>query len=246
MLIVGQDENQIDSLLACTILSTVGRGAGSSEAAPRLTMLHDGRDPESTQKFAALKSQLNLTSMNIRGTTECDELIQVIYTEVVAREESAELAAGPEHIFIVRNIGQFRSIRKEEDDFGLGGFGEAKAATSASMFSDLVKRGSLVGVHVIVWADSFSNAMRWLSNSLLREFENRIVFRMNQTDSASLIDTPVAANLGQGRAIIYRDQTGTVDKFRPFAWPSETWLQSIASAPHSAGNDFDIDSMMIE
>jgi S-DNA-T family DNA segregation ATPase FtsK/SpoIIIE len=246
LLIVGQDENQIDSLLACTILSTAGRPASDISASPRLTLMHDERDPESKQRFATLKSELNITSMDIKCGADCDSTIEAIYAEVVSREENADLAGGPEHVLIVRNIGQFRSIRKEEDDFGLGGFGEAKAATSASMFSDVVKRGSLVGVHVIVWSDSFSNAMRWLSNALLREFENRIVFRMNQTDSASLIDTPVAANLGQGRAIVYRDQTGTVDKFRPFAWPSETWLQSIASSEQTAGNDFDIDSMKIE
>lgn len=69
--------------------------------------------------------------------------------------------------------------------------------------------------------------MRWLSNSLLREFDNRVAFRLNQTDSASLIDTPVAASLSQGRAILYRDQTGTADRFRPFDWPTQAWLQSV-------------------
>ncbi len=127
----------------------------------------------------------------------------------------------------IRDIGQFRSLRKEDDDFSLGGFGTPKAATPASQFSDLVRRGATVGIHVIVWADTFSNAMRWLSNSLLREFENRIAFRMNQTDSSSLVDTPMAATLVPGRAILYRDQTGTAEKFRPFAQPTSVWLENV-------------------
>ena len=116
------------------------------------------------------------------------------------------------------------------------------------MFSDILKRGPLVGVHVVVWSDTFSNAVRWLSASLLREFESRIAFRMNQTDSASLVDSPIASSLGPGRALVYRDQTGSTEKFRPFAWPSDTWLRETQTAADTgeSSNDFDIDSLTIE
>lgn len=249
LLIVGQDENQVDSLFACTILSTCCRPQGKDEQAlrPTVTMLHDARDVDSQQRFADLQKTLQLESLVLKGPADCDALVEELLNTVVARENDATLASGPEHVLIVRNIGQFRGLRKDEDDFGLGGFGEAKAQTVSSMFSDVLKRGPLVGIHVVVWSDTFSNAIRWLSNSLLREFEIRIAFRMNQTDSASLVDTPVAASLGQGRAIIYRDQTGTTEKFRPFAWPSEQWLQTLVAAPDTAiDSPFDIDSLNIE
>ena len=116
------------------------------------------------------------------------------------------------------------------------------------MLGDLIRKGPLVGIHVIIWSDTFSNAMRWLSNSLLREFDNRIAFRLNQTDSASLIDTPVAASLGQGRAILYRDQTGAADRFRPFDWPTQNWLESVAGtndAPEGKP-DVDINGLKLE
>lgn len=29
--------------------------------------------------------------------------------------------------------------------------------------------------------------------------------------------------LGQGRAILYRDRTGTATPFRPFCWPTGRW-----------------------
>ena len=70
---------------------------------------------------------------------------------------------------------------------------------------------------------------------------------MNHTDSASLVDNPVAASLGQGRALVYRDQTGTTEKFRPFAWPSQGWLMTLSDSTKEAeSNDFDIDSLRIE
>jgi hypothetical protein len=113
----------------------------------------------------------------------------------------------------------------------MGGFGATKSATPASQLGDLIRKGPLVGIHVIVWSDTFSNAMRWLSNSLLREFDSRIAFRLNQTDSSSLIDTPAAASLSPGRAILYRDQTGAADRFRPFSWPSQQWLSNVPIGP---------------
>jgi hypothetical protein len=82
---------------------------------------------------------------------------------------------------------------------------------------------------VLIWADTFSNALRWLSTSLLREFDSRVAFRLNQTDSASLIDTPAAAALPPGRAILYRDQTGSAERFRPFGWPTGDWLRGLST-----------------
>lgn len=251
VLIVGQDENQVDSLLACTILSTCCRPTGRDAPTerPQVTLLHDERDAESSERFVALRETVSLDSFTQNAMTDCDAVVQQFFNEVVAREEDATLAAGTEQMLVVRNIGQFRSLRKDEDDFGLGGFGEPKAQTVSSMFSDVLKRGPLVGIHVVVWSDTFSNAVRWLSNALLREFETRIAFRMNQTDSANLVDTPVAAALSQGRAILYRDQTGTIEKFRPFSWPSEEWLRSLAagaSASDLPDSPFDINSLNIE
>ena len=246
MLIVGQDEAQVDSILAHTILSGYCGTVSTEQSTPRITLLHDMRDEDSQQRFSDLQTSLGQTSFTTIGPNECDAVVSQLYGEVVAREESAELSTAPEKVFVVRNVGQFRALRKDEDDFGLGGFGEPKEATTTSMFSDIIKRGPLVGIHVVVWSDTFSNAVRWLSASLLREFETRIAFRMNQTDSASLIDSPIASSLGPGRALVYRDQTGTTEKFRPFAWPSQSWLSSLVAPEQPPQNDFDIDTLTIE
>lgn len=236
LLIVGQDEAQVDSLLACTSLSVCWpQPTDAADAVPRhMWLLHDGRDPEAVQRFQALQRILPTDSLRLHEANGCSAIIESLHAELIAREGSAQLARSAECLLVVRNIGQFRDLRKEEDDFGLGGFGEPKAATTASMFADLLKRGPLVGIHAVVWADTYNNAIRWLSNSLLREFESRVAFRMNQSDSSSLVDNPVAASLDQGRALIYRDQTGTTEKFRPFAWPSTTWLESLRASTSPA------------
>lgn len=249
ILVVGQDEQQIDSILAHTILSCCCRTDERSSATdrPQFEFLHDGRDAESVQRFESLQQLLKGRGFAVKDNSQCDAVVAELYQEVVQREEKSEMSNAPERILVVRNVGQFRSLRKDEDDFGLGGFGEPKALTTPNMFSDILKRGPLVGIHVIIWSDTFSNAMRWLSSALLREFESRIAFRMNQTDSASLVDSPVASSLGTGRALVYRDQTGATEKFRPFAWPSDDWLaEIIPSATDNVGGGFDIDTLTIE
>ncbi|MBL8812837.1 MAG: hypothetical protein JNM43_21910, partial [Planctomycetaceae bacterium] len=229
LLLVGQESDLADSIFAASILSWCGRNpAGSNQHAPRMTFVHDGRDAESLRKFESTFTASRTHEFQLRKAAEVDSVITDLFQEMTARENGDVPHDAPEILLAIRNLGQFRTLRREEDDFGMGAFGSSKTVTTASMLGDLIRKGPLVGIHLMIWADTFSNAMRWLSNSLLREFDTRIAFRLNQTDSASLIDTPAAASLSQGRAILYRDQTGSADRFRPFSWPGEEWLKTLA------------------
>jgi hypothetical protein len=232
VLIVGQEGDLADSILASTILSICAgpAGRGVSEAS-RLVLLHDGQDQTSQLKFASSFTKGIAPRFSLRKAAEADATVAELSAELATREAAGDGSNSPTIILAIRNIGQFRSLRRDEDDFGMGGFGATKSATPASQLGDLIRKGPLVGIHVIVWSDTFSNSMRWLSNSLLREFDSRIAFRLNQTDSSSLIDTPAAASLSPGRAILYRDQTGAADRFRPFSWPSQQWLSNVPTGP---------------
>jgi DNA segregation ATPase FtsK/SpoIIIE, S-DNA-T family len=235
-LIVGQEGDLADSILASTILSICSGPAGSGGASSsRLVLLHDGQDLASQENFSSTFTKSIAPRFSLRKASEADAVVAELSSELTAREAAGVGPNSPAIVLAVRNIGQFRSLRRDEDDFGMSGFGVARSATPASQLGDLIRKGPLVGIHVIVWSDTFSNAMRWLSNSLLREFDSRIAFRLNQTDSSSLIDTPAAASLSPGRAILYRDQTGAADRFRPFSWPSQQWL---AAVPAAADEEF--------
>lgn len=249
VLIVGQEGDLADAILASMIVScSVGSSVKSDHRTSHLTFLHDGRDRASQTRFAETFTPQIAPRFRLADVKETDTVVAELWQQMTARESGDAPPDSPELILAIRNIGQFRSLRRDEDDYGMSGFGAAKEATPATMLGDLIRKGPLVGIHVVIWADTFSNAMRWLSTSLLREFDNRIAFRLNQTDSASLIDTPVAASLSQGRAILYRDQTGSADRFRPFNWPTNEWLQSISGSVDSPDDElaFDIDELTIE
>lgn len=67
--------------------------------------------------------------------------------------------------------------------------------------------------------------MRSLSRKALSEFEMRVVFQMSANDSASLIESPAANDLGLHRAIFYNGQQGWTETFRPYALPDDAWLE---------------------
>ena len=58
----------------------------------------------------------------------------------------------------------------------------------------------------------------------------RALFQIGATDSSTLIDSPAASMLGPNRGLLYSDERGTVEKFRPWALPSEAYLVAAGRA----------------
>jgi hypothetical protein len=51
---------------------------------------------------------------------------------------------------------------------------------------------------------------------------------MSASDSSQLVDSPLASKLGPQRAIFIHEETGTFEKFRPYAFPSGEWLAGVS------------------
>ena len=88
----------------------------------------------------------------------------------------------------------------------------------------LITEGAGLGFHVIATCDSYNNVMRCLSRKAVSEFEMRVVFQMSANDSASLIESPQANDLGLHRAILFNGQEGWTETFRPYALPDSAWI----------------------
>ena len=48
---------------------------------------------------------------------------------------------------------------------------------------------------------------------------------MSANDSAALIDSTKASNIGMHRAIFYSEQEGYLETFRPYHMPSDSWIK---------------------
>ncbi|MGH9205210.1 MAG: hypothetical protein ACRD1G_01395 [Acidimicrobiales bacterium] len=60
---------------------------------------------------------------------------------------------------------------------------------------------------------------------MLREFVLRVVLQMSAQDSRNLVDVEAASKLGPHQALYCNEEEGRLERFRPYALPSEDWLR---------------------
>ena len=224
LVIVGQDEPLALGILATSAcaLEAQRRGAGFA-----LTVL-DGTRPESPHQgtWSAVVQAL-VGDVRVCTPRDADDAIAALSAEVMRRAETGE-SQFPPHCLIVHDLAQFRDLRLTEDDFGFSSGGtNGKSPAVDRQFRDLLREGPAVGVHVLLWCDSYNSLTRSLDRLTLREIDYRVALQMSPGDSTSLIDSPAAGRLGEHRAILYRDDLGTQVKFRPYRAPSAQWLARV-------------------
>jgi DNA segregation ATPase FtsK/SpoIIIE, S-DNA-T family len=154
--------------------------------------------------------------------------VDVVMTELAAEQQQrAENAAGdsPETYLLVHGLQRNKKLRFDEEmSFSM----DSDAGANAGLqFNKLVTEGAGLGFHVIATCDTYNNLMRMLSRKAVSEFEMRVVFQMSANDSASLIETPQANNLGLHRALFFNGHEGWLETFRPYALPDEAWLDEV-------------------
>jgi len=160
------------------------------------------------------------------------DIISKIADEVDFRlgEEDSGLHKKPSVYLFIYGLQRARDLQKE-DNFGRFAFTNPDEPppppSPAEQFPKILREGPDLGIHTIIWCDTVNNMNRKLDRQMLREFEMRVAFQMSSEDSSNLIDTPGAGKLGQQRALFYSEEEGRMEKFRPYKFPSEDWLNKI-------------------
>ena len=156
--------------------------------------------------------------------------VDAVMTELAADQQQRTDNAGanaPETYLLVLGLSRNKKLKFDEDmSFSMDA---DAAANSGLLFNKLITEGAALGFHVIATCDTYNNLMRVLSRKAISEFEMRVVFQMSANDSASLIDSPKASTLGLHRALLYNEQAGTLETFRPYATPDTEWLERAAA-----------------
>jgi len=157
------------------------------------------------------------------------EALKSLSAEVGRRDQEDDESA-PSIFLVIHDLGRFRDVRRDDDDFGFGSsFGDDTPASPAQQLVSILRDGPALGVHTLCWCDSYNNLNRWISPQTFREFEMRVAFQMSASDSSNLIDSAAASRLGNHRALLYLGEQGGVEKFRPFAPLPEEWLLEVAA-----------------
>jgi hypothetical protein len=221
LVVVGQaDEHALGAVAASIIAAAAGH---RSEAFSAVVL--DGTpadDPNAGLLDAIAK---HLPHRNERpGFRESGDAILDIGRELARRIEAGEVD-GPTILLAVHGLHRFRVLRRAEDDYGFS-MDEAPP-TPDKVFGAILRDGPEHGIFTVAWADTVGTLERCVDRQSMRSFDQRVMFQVGATDSSTLIDSPAAANLGPNRGLLYCDDRGTIEKFRPWSLPSESWLAGI-------------------
>jgi DNA segregation ATPase FtsK/SpoIIIE, S-DNA-T family len=212
--------------LAAGILSgaVVSLAAQHGEAGAKFTVL-DGTRPESAVPgLWAQVAQAVGEQVEVVPPRNAAAAVLALGEEVTRRTQSPEERYAAIYL-VVHDLAQFRDLRQTDDDFSFSfSAGNGKPPAADRRFREIMKEGPAVGVHVLLWCESYNSLTRSIDRTTLREIEFRVATQMSAADSTSLIDSPAAAMLGEHRAILYRDDLGTQTKFRPYGPPAAEWL----------------------
>jgi DNA segregation ATPase FtsK/SpoIIIE, S-DNA-T family len=215
--VVGQRE---EAVLAMFGVGLRALAAQYPPGAARLAVL-DASPPEGeARRFLARMAAGCGQAVEFHGPNEIAALFDSLAGELAARADH-EAAPGTATFVFIRDLQKFKRLRKE-DDFSFSMDDDAKA-DPAKQFNDLLAEGAAAGIHLVVSVDTYNNVGRWINRKALTEFEMRVLFQMSANDSANLIDSPAAANLGLHRALYYNEHEGVLETFRPYALPAPTW-----------------------
>jgi S-DNA-T family DNA segregation ATPase FtsK/SpoIIIE len=220
LLIVGQREEAIVSMLGLAAF-TLARQLQASSG--RILFFHSAAPDTSDADFLeTVYGQAGPALRVVRGH-DLNAIMAEIQQEMDARS-AAEKNDAPPWFIMVHGLHKFKKLRHEDDmDFSFSA-SEDEGPKPGAILNTLITEGSALGMHLIASLDTYNNVSRCLSRKALTEFEMRVVFQMSANDSASLIDATKAADLGLHRALLYNEQQGLLETFRPYAMPAEEWF----------------------
>ncbi len=216
LLIVGQQDQTALGMLTSAVVSL------AAQAPAARFYLVDGRVAEAPTAgpWPRLADALP-QSVRLSGWRDAPAVMSELAAELERRQKETDAEAPPVY-FVVHGLQRCRDLRRREDDFGFGRADEP--ANAPKQFSDLLRDGSGLGVHTLLWCDTYTNLQRMVDRAGMRELAMRVLFQMSVSDSSNLIDNPLAGKLGVHRALFSSEEDGRLEKFRPYGLPSEEWL----------------------
>ena len=143
------------------------------------------------------------------------------------QERGAETDDSPPIVVVIDPLERFRDLR-QDDSFNFSLDSGSNSVSGGAALQAVLRDGPAANVYVLLIAGSAETVSRWLPRASQHDLEIRVLGQMNQSDSALLIDSPVAAELSAATMLVYDDAVGSITKFRqcdlPDADDIKKWL----------------------
>ncbi|MEM1109599.1 MAG: FtsK/SpoIIIE domain-containing protein [Planctomycetota bacterium] len=229
-LILGQNADSTLGLLCSGLLSLAAshHPVTTSEGA-RFVVFNGSTEPEHDDQIRQTLDTLphGVAQVPFR---DVDTSLAELHAELKRRIEEGATDA-PTTFIAVFGLQRFRQFRKSDDGFSFSLDDDAGgSAKPDEQLLEILRDGPVVGMHLIVFADRAASIEPVFDRRALREFDNRVMFQMSATDSAQIIDSSEANDLGPYRALLYREDRGTITRFRPYGMPSDDDLARFKKA----------------
>src|SRR5439155_1781690 len=216
LLIVGQREEATAAIISAGVIALAAQHPNGAARAVICDSAATGSPGRALLERVARAAPAEIVLARDGDVTAIlDELAKDLQKRIDAGRSDS-----PAVFLFIHGLERFKKLRAD-DEFSLP---EAASQTPAAQFRMLVNEGPSYGVQVIATVDSYTNAVRFLGRKGLSDFEMRVLFQMSANDSSSLCDDPKASTLGLHRALLYNEQAGSLETFRPYALPSSEWL----------------------
>lgn len=230
LLVVGQSERAAFGILVGAAIALASKlpTAPTMGNAPRISIV-EGPSPDWDGMTPLLDLANRLAPVaHHTAARGVDQSIATVYSELERRRGNEQGEFEPIFL-VVHGLHRFRTLRKAEDDYGFSG-GDEAVTKPDKQFMAILREGPTVGIHTLAWSDNVANLERAIDRRGVKEFDLRVLFQMSGADSSALIDSPHAQSLGQNRALLYSEETGTFEKFRPYAPPDSAALERMIAS----------------
>ncbi|MEM1026795.1 MAG: FtsK/SpoIIIE domain-containing protein [Planctomycetota bacterium] len=224
-LLVGGSADAILPLFTASILSLA---AQSRSDRARFLVLNGSSEPEHDDHFQRLADALP-HEVTVASPRRAEEALLQTHAEMKRRLEESDYESQAIYLFVF-GLQRFRDLRKQEDAFSFSSLDDdgdtAGSVAPDKALAELLRDGPTLGFHVIAWADRAVSVDAVFDRRDLREIDSRILFQMSANDSAQIMDSTDANELGSFRALLQREDRGTVTRFRPYGPIDRGWLEA--------------------
>ncbi len=239
LIVVGQQEETARAMLSASMVGLAAQHAADPTKGPggvKIAFLDptppDDPEADSVENIVARLAEPGALDVRFGRVRALADTLAAFDAERARRESDESAAHTPWYLFFL-GLQRFRDLRQKDDDFSFSFSGDDDtdgAPSPSAQLGDLLRDGPALGLHVIAWCDTATSMGRVLDRRAQGHFEQRAILQMSAADSANLIDSPAAGKLGMNRGLLFNEELGTLEKFRPYHVPSDDLVRRVAAA----------------
>ena len=196
------------------IASTVSAFAKSH---PKLEVVYfDGTRADDAPSLAPWFDDVGLNVKTVK-LRDCES--EIARLSKLIKERGDDSAKASPVVVIIDPLDRFRDLR-QDDSFNFSLDSAAADESAPAALQSVLRDGPAANVFVFLVCAGAETLSRWLPRASQHDLELRILGRMNASDSSTLIDSPVAAELSAATMLVYDDSDGRIVKFRQCDLPN--------------------------